>query len=218
MDSTDLYNLFRSEIDDNAEPYLWADDEVFGFMDEAQRQFCLETEGIADATNVDVTQIAVVPSTDWVNLHPSIIKIRDVYRLDACADSVEVINREDMPRHCLKFDGAQGPVSRLIIGMEEHKARVHPVSNETITLQLTVFRFPLNTITDTDQALEIQPEHQRALLLWMKHLAYSKQDAETFDKTKAAEFEQRFLAYCQKAKLAAERKRHKPRTVAYGGI
>jgi hypothetical protein len=217
MDSTALLNTFRSEMDDLVEPYLWADDEVFGFADEAQRQFCLETEGIADATTTDVVQISVVPSTDWVDLHPSIIKIRDVYRTDT-GDSIDVISREDMPRLCLKFDGAQGEVSRLIIGMQEHKARVHPISNETVTLQLMVFRFPLTTISDTDQPLEIEPEHHRALLLWMKHLAYSKQDAETFDKTKAAEFEQRWLAYCAKAKNTLERKRHKPRTVAYGGI
>lgn len=52
----------------------------------------------------------------------------------------------------------------------------------------------------------------------MKHRAYMKQDAETFDRTKADEFEQRFNTYCEQVKREERRKGFKVRSVAYGGI
>ena len=51
----------------------------------------------------------------------------------------------------------------------------------------------------------------------MAALAYMKQDAETYDKTKSAEFEARFLGYCDMARKEKERREHKTRIVAYGG-
>ena len=93
------------------------------------------------------------------------------------------------------FDGVTSTVKALVIGQEAHKACVFPKSNETISIYLSVFRLPLVAITDAgDQAFEVDEEHHRHLMLWMKHLAYSKQDAETFDRTKAEEFEERFNA------------------------
>jgi hypothetical protein len=53
---------------------------------------------------------------------------------------------------------------------------------------------------------------------WMKHLAHEKQDAETYDRGRSMEFRDKFLAYCDQAKAERERREHKYRTVAYGGI
>ena len=115
------------------------------------------------------------------------------------------------------FDGVTSTVKALVIGQEAHKARVFPKSNETISIYLSVFRLPLVAITDAgDQAFEVDEEHHRHLMLWMKHLAYSKQDAETFDRTKAEEFEERFNAYSAQVKEEERRKAFKVRAVAYG--
>lgn len=218
MNSSELLDLFRSEMSDKVEPYLWSDEEIFGYEDDAQKMLCRKTDGIADASTAAVTQIAVVADTDWVALHASIKRVRSVIRTDT-GRPVEVINRDDMPKRGWYFDGRTGPVKALVIGSEAHKARVYPKSNEAITLQLEVFRLPLVRITDDgDQEFEVDEEHHRHLMLWMKHLAYSKQDAETFDRTKAAEFEQRFYAYCAQVQQEERRKAYKPGNVAYGGI
>lgn len=216
--STDLLALFRSEMSDQAEPYLWSDEDIFGYENDAQRMFCRETEGIADATTAAVTEVDIAPGTTWVDLHASIKQLREVYRSDT-GRPIEVLNREDMPARRWYFDGTSGAVKALVLGMEDNKARVYPDSNETVTLNLTVFRLPLVDITDVgDQAFEIDDIHVRHLLLWMKYLAYSKQDAETFDRMRAAEFKALAEAYHVKVKEEQRRKRHKVRTVAYGGI
>lgn len=219
MNSSELLSLFRQEMNDNVAPYLWSDEEVFSFEDDAQKMFCRKTDGISDATTPAVVSLAVTPGTTWVNLHPAVLKIRGCVRIDT-GRPVEVINREDMAPRGWYFDGTTtGPVKALVVGEEAHKARVYPKSNETVGIELLTFRLPLTEITtEGDEAFEVDAEHHRHLLLWMKHLAYSKQDAEAYDKTKAAEFEAKFIGYCEQVKEEERRKRHKVRVVMYGGI
>jgi len=86
-------------------------------------------------------------------------------------------------------------------------------------IELSVYRFPLNTITDDgDQVLEIDPQHHTALLHWMKSRAYDKQDAETFDRRKSEEFKGRFTEYCARAQQEQQRARRVQGNVAYGGV
>lgn len=86
-------------------------------------------------------------------------------------------------------------------------------------LNLSVYRKPLVTITDDgDQALEIGAEHHSALLYWVKHRAYDKQDSEGSDMKKSTEFKTRFDAYCAKAKEEEIRARRVQGNVAYGGL
>ena len=91
--------------------------------------------------------------------------------------------------------------------------------NFDLTLNLSVFRMPLVAITDDgDQALEIDEQHHEHLLMWVKHRAYDKQDAETFDRRKSDDFEARFRSYCASVKKEQDRLRRDVGAVAYGGI
>lgn len=286
MRTGDLLELFRDEMADQATPYLWGDDLVFGYIDDAQNRFCRLTDGISDATTAAVTQIALTPATQWYPYHSSIIKLRQAYRVDTGAP-VDIINQEDMPARGWRFDGRTGPLQALILGIEAEQLRAYPVPHDAtrltavstdiaalgdvlvpvastaglyvgmrvtgtgvadhttvsaltatsvalslpataeiplgttltfdLVVQLSVFRKPLVAITD-DQVFEIPTEHQPHLLLWVKHRAYMKQDAETLDRTKAKEFKEAFEAYCFEVAQQQGRSRHKPRAVAYGGI
>jgi hypothetical protein len=74
-------------------------------------------------------------------------------------------------------------------------------------------------ITDGSHPLnDIEEDHHLHLLKWMKSLAYQKQDAETFDKTKSTEAEQAFRNYCLQSKTEWERYKTKVRSVVYGGL
>lgn len=217
MNLTDLVSTFRLDMADQVEPFLWSTPELQGYFDDAQKQLCRLTDGIGDARTPEVTQLVIEPDTSWVDLHPSILKIRGATRADD-GRPVPVINFEDMAPRGWRFTGQQGGVRALVIGEEAHAARVWPTSGEDVTINLLVWRLPLAPLSEAEPELEIAEQHHRHLLLWAKHLAYSKPDADTYDKTKAAEFEQRFYAYCDQAKTEARRAAHKPRTVAYGGL
>lgn len=216
MTSGELLALFRSEMNDGEAPYLWSDTEVYRYIDDAQKMFCRNTDGIADATTAAVVNIAVVPGTLWVNTHPSIKLIRRATRTDT-GRPVEVINQQDMADRNWFFDGRTGLVRALVIGEEQYKAQVYPESSETMTIRLLVYRMPLEPI-EGNADFEIIEKHHFHLLMWVKSLAYLKQDAETYDKTKSVEFENKFLAYCEKSKLEDRKEKHKTRVVRYGGV
>lgn len=87
-----------------------------------------------------------------------------------------------------------------------------------LTLNLSVFRLPIVPITDAgDQELEIDSQHHEHLLMWVKHRAYGKQDAETYDKKKSADCKADFFSYCEAAKAEQNRARRVGTPVAYGG-
>jgi hypothetical protein len=217
MTASDLLDLFRAEMRDLETPYLWSSSLFYSYLNDAQNMFCRLTEGIADASTESITQIVVDENTTWVDTDPLILRFLAATRSDTGAE-VEIINREDMSTRRWRFDSRTGPIQALVIGMEPHRARIYPNPNESVTLELRVFRLPFTPICDGGDDLEIDEQHHRHLLMWTKALAYGVQDAETFDKTKKAAFELEFHDYCEAAKREQGRARYKTRAVAYGGI
>lgn len=225
MNTSDLYKLFRSDVVDEEKPYLWQDWEVFAYMDDAQTMFCRHGFGIADATTEEVVLVPIVAGEEWADVHESILTIRkaelvstnrpldirDINDAGTTEDDYGVIfnaSTEHRP----------GVVRGIVVGEEYNKARWVGVPVADDTARLTVYRLPLVQITGKDQELELRREHHYALLDWMKARAYGKQDAETFDRARAQECENRFMAYCEKARKEWERYKHKPRAIKYGGI
>lgn len=220
MTFTESLSFFRSEMNDATEPYLWSDTDVLSYMDDAQKMFCRLTEGLEDARTASVTQLDLVPDTEWYDLSPLILKIRSSYRTDT-GRPVLTGNLEHLEELGIRFDGRTGVLKALIQGESKNQIRAYPIPIETVTVQLSVFRLPLlpiDTESDLDASFEIDAQHHRHLLLWMKHLAYDKQDAETIDRTKSKEFEARFRAYCADARVEQGRARRVGRAVSYGGI
>jgi hypothetical protein len=216
MTSDELLAVFRNETTDTVVPYLWSDAEFYGYLDDAQKQFCKKTDGIPDATSAFLTLAVVADDTDYLDLDPSILKIRGVARADT-GRRVDLINFEDLAASGRYFDGRTGPLQALVTGEERHKCRPFPVTNESVSLKLLVFRLPLVKIEEADQTPEIDEDYHLSLLHWCKHRAYSKPDADAYDPKAAASYEGKFLAACADAKILEARKVHKPRSVAYGG-
>jgi len=213
----DLVALFRAEVSDQVAPYLWPDPEAYAFASDAQVRFCEKTNGIADATSTACELETVAGDAEYLELHPSIKKVRAATRGDT-GRPIEIVNFEDTLARSMFFDGRSGPVRALVIGEQGNLARPWPVPSEAITIKLMVFRLPLNTLTKAADKLEVAAEHRQGLLHWMKFRAYAKQDAETYDQQAADRHGAAFEAFCVEAQRSQDRRRHKPRTVAYGGI
>ena len=214
MNSSTMLAAFRDEVADQELPYLWSDTAAYRYIDDAQKMFCRLTEGIEDARSYT---LAITPGTTWYTLDPVVLKVRDVSRADT-GHEIPILSMEAARAQGVNFDLASGPIQLLVSGFEKDVLRAWPVPNETVSAALSVFRLPLDPITGPNQDLEIDDQHHEHLLLWMKHRAYDKQDAETFNKSKSAEFEQRFRTYCAAARVEQERRRRTTGAVAYGGL
>ena len=92
MDSTALHDLFRSEVRDEATPYLWSDAEIYSYIDDAQKMFCRLQGGIADASSA-ITRIDVMAGDVLVPISPLIVILKSRVRLYAlCVRRFTVIS------------------------------------------------------------------------------------------------------------------------------
>lgn len=227
MTPSALYDLFRSDMSDQEQPYLWTDDEVWDYMDDAYSMFVRLRGGIPDATS-NLTKIAIAAGEAYSKIDPRIMKIRRV-TLVSNGLALDLKNVEDTPLTRVNdygtlspagYDTVPGQVRCMVIGEEEGLVRWISVPAANDTAKLVVYRLPLNTLSedsgDTDMD-EVQPHHHRHFLKWMKHRAYDKQDAETFNRGRSDDEKAKFEAYCLQAKGELDRQKSKTRIVAYGG-
>ncbi|MCJ7797293.1 MAG: hypothetical protein MUQ56_11105, partial [Thermoleophilia bacterium] len=157
MTSAELYDHFRKAVDDTVAPFLWAEEEVWAYMNDAQWMFCRLAYGIADASTAAVVDVPVDIGEAFSDLHPSILQIR---RASRASDSkkIEVVNFEDMdnPSKVIDdygmssavlrgtlLDNTTGTVSYMVIGMEDNKVRWVFIPTVADTVNLVVYRGPL---------------------------------------------------------------------------
>lgn len=217
MNSSDMLAVFRDEMMDQETPYLWSDTAIYRYIDDAQKMFCRLTEGIEDSRTVALTTLSIVPGTVWYSISPFVLKVRNAIRVDT-GRHIPIFGMEKVQSEGISFDGTVGPIKAFISGFERDALRAWPIPNETVSVSLSVFRLPLVKIEEADQDLEVDDQHEGGLMLWVKHRAYDKQDAEAFNKTKSVEYEQRFRQYCAAARSEQERRRRPTGNVVYGGI
>jgi hypothetical protein len=223
MNSTELLETFREEMNDVATPYLWSDLLVYRYINDAQEMFCRLTEGIEDSSDETICRLAIESGTEWYATSPLILKIREAVDTST-GRPYGIVNMEKASTLGVLFNGNPGPLKLFVTGLEKNKLRAWPKPNEDAEVELRVFRLPKPVVAQTaitddgDQVLEIDDRHHLSLLMWMKHKAYGKEDAETFDRRKSDEFEARFRAYCSDARIEQERARRSVGTVMYGGI
>lgn len=225
MNTTELLTAFRAEVVDEEEPYLWSDEDIFRYMNEAQLMLCRKAQGISDSTS-DVAKVSITSGEESSTLDERVLKVRGA-QLVSNGRPLRLLNYEDLQFEQVSDYGMQqisalpsrpGPVKAMIVGMEDHLVQWVDIPQEDDEVRLVIYRLPIETLNDFDQELEVDARHHNSLLWWMKALAFQKQDAETFDRNKSNENELRFLAYCNDVYGEQRRAKHKPRQVAYGGL
>lgn len=227
MNIEDLISLFRKQVGDTESPPLWDDDEIFSYLVDAQDMLVRSFGGISDSTTPAITNLAVVPGVAFAKFSPYILRIRSG-RLVGARRDVPIISESDAAnRVTVDYgellsttlnDDDTGPVRQAIIGLDDKKLRWVKVPEAADTFKMHVYRLPYPRLQKEDDPLEVDEQHHIHLLKWMKHLAYSKEDAETYDVEMADKNKDAFDLYCEKVRQETERQRYKPRIVHYGGL
>jgi hypothetical protein len=236
MELQELIAEFRSQVSDEAPPYLWSDPEVLNYIIDAQDMFTRLTGGIHEAgaagfgsgtPGLDLCTLTLTASQPWSVHSPHILRIRSGRLMTAKRDvkfisesGLSIAGTESYGQHIpYTFDDTDiGTVEVGVLGVQKNYVRWFRVPSANDTCRLHIMRLPYPRITTQDNDLEIDVQHHRHLIPWMKHLAYSKQDAEARDDKQAAESKQAFEMYCNQASREMERQRYKPRVVQYGGL
>lgn len=225
MTPSELLDSFRVFVDDCVNPVLWSDDEIYEYMDEAQREFCHETNYITDSTTYDA--IAVTATTDFVTLPAEVYYIRRARWDGLRIDVMKQLDLDEIPLQAdygndlsnSNWESYTGPPRVVVVDMEPNKIRLAPVPTEDGVLSLDVHRLPLTEVTDYTASFEVaDTSAQRLFKYWMAYLAYQKQDVEVFDVQAADTNRTRFMEGVDKYKARIGRRRTKVGTIAYGGL
>jgi len=213
MTPSELLVLFRLEVDDAAEPFLWSDMEFGYYLNDAQDVHIRLTGGIADRTS-PLTKVIYKAGDQFVKYDPRILHIKGAW--DEANQVLTIKNIDNFERGL--DDGRTGPIQFLITDVEEGKVQLYPIPAAAGWIKLYVYRRPLQDITAQSEALEVPAQFHLNLLNWVKYKAYLKQDVETFNTSRADEFKTAFVDGLIAARREKSAREDSKRLMAYGGI
>ena len=222
---SELLDLARREMVDTVAPYLWSDNDLYFYMDLAQREFARETRCIVDG--VTFTGIDVEEGNQWVPYDDSIIDIKRAY-LSTANRVLTPYTMEDMSRYFIADDYGrkvtavwetdEGTPSHIITDADENFLRLYPIPVADDTLNLTVWREPMSSIEGSNSAFEIPVKWAHYLTHFIAAKAYTNPDFESFDARKYAEEQMKWTMALTEVKSYMKKKTRRPRGTAYGGL
>lgn len=185
---------FRIESDDKITPYLWADESVDQWLNDAVEEAAVRALLIHDVATPAVCQVPVVAGVAVYPLHASIINItRAAFTATGDTQEYELWGTTEY-----ELDRIEPGWRKL---EETPRAFIHKDTTIRLSrlpiagvLDLEVNRLPLEPmVNDTDEP-EIAGVHHRHLVLWALHKAFSVPDSETVDPIRAERAEREFTA------------------------
>lgn len=190
MKLKDLLTEVRSRLDDQAAPFLWADSELTGFLNEAQSEASVRANLIYDETS-PVTEIEVEAGTALYK-HSPLIKSVDRVVLGSTQRPLDRFTQPQMDVRQPSWRRDTGRPSRFC--EEQTYLLLHPTPTDTDLLRLAVWRLPREALEQECDEPEIEPRYHLLLLDWVLFRAYNKRDSDGYNPALAATHEGRFTA------------------------
>lgn len=179
MKAGEIEDLFRVEVDDVVEPFLWSPEEALEYLNDAHNEACRRTRALVDSTTAAVCQVTV-PVGGLATLDPRVLFVRKARF--AGRTPCRRMNMQDMEAHdALWQDASQTTYPEAFIpDYETGKLLFWRPNSAQLTALLTVVRDPLVQMANRDQTPELNARYHRALRHWMAYRAYMKPDSETY--------------------------------------
>lgn len=194
MTLDELIEAFRREVDDTVNnPFLWDDDEIIFYANEAEQEACRRANLLIDSSNVEICLINIVAGEPNYDLDERVITVRRA-RLSSRSKPLKLISYKDLDESVAGWESNTGTPLYFFTDFDTNKLRLYPAPTADDTLILTVTRLPLFDLESGTDTPEINKRFHRSLLHWIKYRAYSKPDTETLDQEKSILFLQMFEA------------------------
>lgn len=191
MTLRELIDRFRRDTQDLRAPYLWIDEEIIEYANEAEREACRRASLLVDSSS-PITEIDISAGDSVIELDESVIYVRRAILASNQRRLVPRVARA-MDEEIPGWEGNQASSPIVFVpDWESGKLKLWPPTKAADVVKTTIVRTPLKDMAKDDDTPEIPRRHHVGLLDWMKHQGYLKRDADTFDPKKASEHETRF--------------------------
>lgn len=198
MDMADLIKDFRIVTQDKVAPFLFTNDDVMGWMIEAEQEACIRGRLIHEADNQQICRIPLVANQANYKLH------RTAYEIDYLAytrpgyarqEPVKLVSREWLDANRRDWRECSGVPEYAV--QNDTSLRLSPTPNMSDgVLLLEAYRLPLRGLCkDLNSIPEIHIAHHHHLVDWALSRAFALPDSDTLDLGRAKEFEDAFTNY-----------------------
>lgn len=181
---------FRVSTEDTVKPYLWKDDDLLPWFAEAEEEAAIRGKLIHDTDEFQVSA-----GETKIDLPAGLFDIQFAELVDASGQRFEITGatRRDLD----KFrPGWRSRTERPICYIHDDKSlMLSAIPDMDYTLYVEFYRTPANRISSFSSKFEISEIHHGHLVDWVKHKAYGKPDADTFDPGRSAAAEAEFTRY-----------------------
>lgn len=203
-----LRELLRTVyLDDAAEPYLWGDDLLDGFIEEAQQEAVIRSRSLVGPLELPLVEgqgsyTLAAATLDITRFRAPGAGSLGRISLEELDESGSWEQRQGRPTH-YSFTSTQFSGDGVLI--------VYPAPGSASLATLTVQRLPVALVND-DSEPEL-PAHQHLFLLdWAAHRAFTLRDSDAEDQARAAQHESAFAAaFGDRLDATAMRKRAEKR-------
>src|SRR5438045_1733341 len=158
MKLEELVEIFRTETDDlDAQGYLWTDDEVLDFANDAQNEACRRARLLVDATDTDICRVAITAGTASYPLDARVIFVRWA-KLSLQNYSLKRAYVKDLT-DIVNWQAHTGTPTNYVTSWETGKILLYrsPVVDDTLSLR--VVRMPLEEMDSFDDTPEINARY-----------------------------------------------------------
>lgn len=202
MNLPELIRRFRVMANDRQEPYLWDDQDVIAWLNDAQAQACIRGRLILEDADPDICSVALTSGVQVYPLHPAVYELVIVilHPVTGNAYRLNLVSREWLDANEPEWRTDTNPARYVIQG--ETSLRVVGSFETGAALALECYRTPTAAMTlpdpldpDIVSDPEIHLAHHEHLIDWALYRAYSVPDSETLDPARAALAEEAFTRY-----------------------
>jgi hypothetical protein len=219
--------------------YLWSDETLTDFINEAQRRFAVGSLCIRDHTTPEVCDFQLIAYQREYQLHPSIIAVISA-RLDGAKMDLAraghsqfdtyrqpdgyFFNTDELqqypPGAVVAYDTDEGVTADDYGSMQVMNFRAYPPPKPQYVrrVKLRVVRKPLQELSlqNPDMRPEIPDDHHMDCLSWAAYLALRIVDRDAGDAERAQEFKAQFELDVRRARDIAMRKLFTPAQWGFG--
>lgn len=196
MTLDDLIRRFRVAARDTVTPYLFADEDVTDWLNDALEQACIRARLLRDDSTEAVTRIALTVGTHTYQLHETVYEIiiaRLIHANGEPPTTLPIVSREWLDRNAPDWRETTNPADCLI--QDETTVRVVGTFAAGDRIDLECYRLPLEPLASDADEPEIHRANHVHLIEWALHRGFSIPDAETKDDARASEHEAKFTAH-----------------------
>lgn len=201
MTLADLIRRFRALTKDEVEPYLWSDQNVTDWLNDAQVLAAVRGRLLLEDMDPALCAITVAAGTANYQLHPKLYElVRVAFKANGSRSSrLKIVTREWMDSRFSNWrdwdvwqtiDSCQ----RYAI-QDEGRLRIAPMPSEDGQLLIEGYRTPLAAMADPDDVPEIHEASHVYLIQHALACAFRVPDSEVFDADRSRDADRAFTEH-----------------------